>query len=264
MVTTENNPILELKGVSCGYVKGVPIIKDISLRVDKPGLICIIGPNGVGKSTLIRCIDGLIKPSEGSITVMGRPLEEYNLKDLAKVIGYVPVMKADSNVMKVIEAVIIGRYAHQKVRTTHHDIEVAVKALRSMEIEDLAQKNVNELSAGQHQKVAISRGLAQEPQILILDEPTANLDVRHQVYVSAFLKVLSAKTGMTVLMISHDLNLASKYADTLIVMQKPGVIHSIGAPSDIVTREMIREVYGVDCVIADDNGKPYVILQDVL
>ena len=257
-------PILEVKGLTCGYSPDKPIIRDVSFTIDEPAFVCIIGPNGVGKSTLVRCLDGLIKPMSGTVSVMGKPLEEYSLKELAKIVGYVPVMRADSNTMKVIEAVIVGRYAHQKVKTTRRDIEIAVKALRSMEIEDLAQQNVDELSAGQHQKVAVSRGLAQEPKILILDEPTANLDVRHQVYVSAFLKKLSALSGMTVVMISHDLNLASKYADTLIVMERPGVVHSIGRPEDIVTREMVRRVYGVDCDIADDHGKPYVVLQDVL
>ncbi len=259
-----DGPIISVKGVTCGYSKTKPVIRDITFDIDKPSFVCVIGPNGVGKSTLIKCIDGLIKPISGSISVMGRPLEEYSIRELAKIISYVPVMKADSNIMKVVEAIVIGRYSHQKVRTTKRDIEIAIKALRSMEIEEFAEKNLNELSAGERQKVAIARGLAQEPKILILDEPTANLDVRHQVYVTAFLKKLSQKSGITVLMISHDLNLASRYADTLIVMQKPGVIHSIGNPEDIVSRDMVQQVYSVDCEIASHRGKPYVVLDNVM
>lgn len=257
-------PILEVDNVTCGYSDDKQIVKNISFSIDKPEFVCIIGPNGVGKSTLIRCVNGLIKPTNGTVRIYGRDVEEYNLKELSKIMGYVPVATQEFNVMTVLDTVLVGRYSHQKWRTSGADIAVAFKALKAMEIENLASKRFNELSAGQHQKVAIARGLAQEPKILVLDEPTSNLDVRHQIYTMAFLRELSSRTGTTVVMISHDLNLASKYADKVVVLKKPGVLYGIGCPQDIISRDMIREVYSVDCEIIDDHGTPHVVLQDVL
>ncbi len=255
--------ILSLKDVSCGY-GDKEILSGISFDIDEPGYICIVGPNGVGKSTLVKLIDGIVKPTSGRIEVFGRELGDYTLKELSKVVGYVPVMSSDFNVMSVLDTVLRGRYSRQKWRTTAKDIAVAVKSLKAMEIEDLIDRNFNELSAGQRQKVSISRGLVQEPRILMLDEPTANLDIRHQVYVSAFLRGLSERTGTTCFTVSHDLNLAAKYATKVIVLRKPGRIYAIGRPEEVITEEMIRDVYDMDCEIVDDHGAPHVILQGVL
>lgn len=256
--------IIEVKNLSFGYDSDRKVLDDITFDIDEPSFVCIVGPNGVGKSTLIRCINGLIKPTSGSVKIMGRDVEEYNLKDLAKVMSYVPVMSKDFNVLTVLDTVLIGRYAHQKWKTTSEDLDIAYKALEAMEIEHLAMRNFNELSAGQHQKVSLARGLVQEPQILVLDEPTSNLDVRHQMYVSAFLKILVRKTKTTVIMVSHDLNLSAKFADRIIVMEPPGKIYGIGEPKDVVTKEMLRKVYNVESNIIDDDGSPHVVLQSVL
>ncbi|MCQ2071442.1 MAG: ABC transporter ATP-binding protein, partial [archaeon] len=185
------------------------------------------------------------------------------LKELAHIIGYVPVASNDYNVMTVLDTVMVGRYARQKWKADADDILVAHRALETMEVEDLSMRYFNELSAGQHQKVAIARGLVQEPKILILDEPTSNLDIRHQIYVSAFLSKLSECTGTTVIMISHDLNLAARFADRVIVMERPGRIHSIGTPKEVFTEKMIQDVYNVGCKIVDDDGSPHVILKNV-
>lgn len=258
-----SNTIMKLDHVTCGYGDRT-ILEDISFEITEPGFFCIIGPNGVGKSTLIKVIDGLITPTEGTVSVMSRPVENYSLRELSKVIGYVPVISSDFNVLSVLDTVLIGRYSRQKWRTTKEDLEIAMKSLRAMEIADLAPRNFNELSAGQRQKVSISRGLVQEPSILMLDEPTANLDIRHQIYVSAFLRKLSDKAGMTAFTVSHDLNLAAKYATTVIVLQRPGKIYAIGPPNEVITKQMIRDVYDVDCDVVDDHGTPHVVLQGVL
>lgn len=255
--------IIKVENLACGYGSH-QVLKSIYFEINEPEFVCVVGPNGVGKSTLIRALTGLLKPTDGQISLMGRRLDEYSQKEVARLIGYVPVLHADFNVMTVLETVLVGRYLHQKWRTSQKDIDVAYNALRAMEIEELADRKFNQLSAGQRQKVSLARGLVQEPTILMLDEPTANLDIRHQVYVSAFLKELSDKTGMTVFTVSHDLNLAAKYADRIILMEPPGRIYRIGKPEDIITRDNIRHVYGVDCEVTDDNGKPHVVLQDVL
>ena len=136
--------------------------------------------------------------------------------------------------------------------------------MEMMSIIHLALRNLNELSAGQHQRASIARGLAQLPQVLILDEPTANLDVRHQLMVTNLLSSLSHKNDMMILMISHDLNIAAKYADKIIIMSTPGIIYKIGTPGEVITPEVMRYVYGVDCMIENVQGHPHVILLDAL
>lgn len=256
--------IIDVQGVSFGYDSDHLVLDDISFTIDEPSFVCIVGPNGVGKSTLIRCMNGLIAPTKGRVTVFDRDVRDYPLKELAKVVSYVPVMSGDFNVMTVLDTVLIGRYAHQRWKTTQEDLDVAYRALEAMEIQDLAMRNFNELSAGQHQKVSLARGLVQESKVLILDEPTSNLDVRHQMYVSAFLKILVRRTGVTVVMVSHDLNLSAKFADRIVVMEPPGRVYGIGSPKEVVTEDMIRRVYHVESEIIDDHGSPHVVLESVM
>lgn len=258
------SPILEVEDVTFGYTSDRPVLQDTSFRIDEPEFLCIVGPNGVGKSTLVRCVNGSIKPSSGTVRVHGRDVSEYPLKELALHVSYVPVATEDYSIMSVLDTVLVGRYTHQKCKITSEGVEKAYKALRAMQVQDLAMRKFNELSAGQHQKVALARGLVQEADFMILDEPTSNLDPRHQVYVSSFLRFLSKKMGVTVIMISHDLNVSAKYADRLLVMERPRRIHSIGAPREVINRDMIRRAYNIDCDIVDDHGKPHVMLQDFI
>lgn len=255
--------IISVNNLHVGYGTK-DVLSEISFTVDKPEYICIIGPNGVGKSTLIKAVAGLIKPTSGTVSVLNQDVSDYKLKELSQIIGYVPVISADFNVLSVLDTVLIGRYSRQKWHTTRNDIAMAIKSLTAMEIEELADRNFNELSAGQRQKVSISRGLVQEPQILILDEPTANLDIRHQIYVSAFLRKLSDRTGITCFTVSHDLNLAAKYATKVIVLQRPGKIYSIGDPKEVINAKMIEDVYEVRSEIVADGAMPHVMLQGVL
>ncbi len=256
---------VEVKDLDFAFGKGRNVLNGISLKIDKPGLYCIIGPNGVGKSTFVRCLNKIYNVPRDKVFVDGTDINDLSIKDNAKNMSYVPVGGDDTFALSVVDTILVGRHTQQKWRTSEEDMELTYKAMRLMGIEDLAMKRYNELSAGQHQKVAIARGLVQETKFIILDEPTANLDVRYQVYVTELLKELAVKTDMTVLMISHDLNITARYADEVIVMAHPGVIHSMGKPEDVITEPMIKDVYGVDCeVINDRYGKPHVILGSAL
>ena len=252
---------VELQDVAFSYHDaGDPVISGINLTLDRPGLYCIVGPNGVGKSTLIKCINKLNRPTAGKVLINGWDTRELSLKDIAKYIGYVPVTTFDVFSMPVIDAILLGAKSESKWKTTDADLEMATRVMKMLGIEDLAMRGFNQLSAGQHQKVAICRGLIQKPKMLILDEPTANLDVKHQVYVTELLRGLADSSGMIVLMISHDLNVAAKYAHQIIVMSPPGVISRIGPPEDVITEELVSELYDIECTVTQDEGRPHVIL----
>ncbi len=251
-------------GVDYSYKSGTQVLHDINLKIYEPGLLCIIGPNGVGKSTMVKCMNKLLIPSKGSVTLDDRNVRSYSLKELSKTIGFVPATSSDNFSMTVIDTVLMGRHPHQKVGSEKNDMHIVYQVLDDLKITHLALRNYNELSAGQHQKVSIARGLAQEPDILILDEPTANLDVRHQVQVIELLLRLSHERGMTVVMISHDLNIAAKYADKIVVMSTPGVIYRVGTPNEVITEDTIRYVYGMECTILNVDDRPHVILGEPL
>jgi len=255
---------VELNNISFGYDRNHAVLNNVSMVLDEPGLVCIVGPNGVGKSTLIKCINKLVTPTSGDVLLDGMNVKNMTLKEISKHVGYVPVVSNDCFSMSVVDTILVGRHNHQKWKTTDRDLELVHKVMKMMGIEDLAMRGFNELSAGQHQKVAISRGLVQEPRLLILDEPTSNLDVRHQIYVTELLRAIAIKMGITVLMISHDLNISAKYAHKVIVMSNPGAIYKVGTPEEVITEEVIKHVYGVNCKVVMDESRPHVMLRSGL
>ena len=255
---------MELKNVSFAYKSSqIPVLHDINLVLEEPGLYCIVGPNGVGKSTMVKCMNRILKPTSGQVLLNDVDIQDMKLKEIAEHIGYVPVQTQDVFSMPVIDAILLGRQKANKWKTTDEDLEIAARVMKMMGIQDLAMRGFNHLSAGQHQKVAIARGLVQEPEMLILDEPTANLDVKHQVYVSELLRAMAIEENMIVLMISHDLNIAAKYAHKIIVMEH-GTVVDVGTSKDIITEDLVARVYEVECKIEDDEGRPHVVLGSVL
>ncbi len=253
---------LKINDVSFSY-SSVPVLHDVSFELGDNELVSILGPNGVGKSTLIHCINKILSPTSGTVMIDGRDVSEIKLKELAKQIGYVPYSANDSFPLSVIDTVMIGRHPHSKWGTLDKDLDIVYDTLRMLGISHLAMRPFNELSAGQHQKVMLARGLVQEPEILLLDEPTSNLDVRHQLDVTKMLKRLSREKGILIIMISHDINIAAKYSDKIILMHK-GSIYDMGEPNKVITAENLRTVYGVTAEITKDDDAPHVILKDAL
>lgn len=258
----EQDEDIELKLDDLSFAYGeIPILKDIQMTLNEPKLISIIGPNGVGKSTLIHCINKILSPTGGCVMVNGIDNRTVSYKHMAKIMGYVPYTTTNTFPISVTDAVLMGRHPHSGRNTTDKDLRIVFETLELLDIEDLANRPLNELSAGQLQKVVLAKGIAQQPRVLLLDEPTSNLDIKHQVNVTRLLKTVSEEQKMMIIMICHDLNIAAKYSDSIIMMHD-GSIYAVGSPSEVITSDNIETVYGVKCKIIDDLGRPHIILRD--
>lgn len=236
------------------------ILNKITMELRPSEMLGIIGPNGSGKSTLIQCIDGLLKPKTGSILLDGTDIKNMSRKEMAKKVGYVPQTTSRSFFPStVLDTVLMGRRPHLGWRSCNKDLRNVIEVLRLIGIEDLAMSDINELSGGQQQKVLIARALAQEPSVLLLDEPTSNLDIKHQLEVTEIIREKVIERNISAIMAVHDLNLASKYTDRIIMM-KDGKIFDTGTPESVLTPENIRSVYGVVAEVINNNGgNPHII-----
>ena len=254
---------IRIDGVTFSYkgAEGSPVLKGITVDLSGPQVVSILGPNGVGKSTLIHCINKILEPTGGTVLLDGLDVKEYSLKEMARKVGYVPYSSSDTFPLTVVDTVLLGRHPQAGWKTTEEDLEAVYDVLEKLEIGDLAMRYFNELSAGQHQKVMLARGLVQNPKVLLLDEPTSNLDIKHQLGITRLLRRLSHTEGIMVVLISHDLNIAARYSDNVILMHE-GAVFAAGTPEEVLTVENIREVYGVDSDIVDVDGRPYIILRD--
>ncbi len=248
---------LKVKDVEFGY-QSVPVLKDVCFELAESEVLGIVGPNGAGKSTLIRCIDRILKPQKGSILLDERNIKEMRGMELAKKLGYIPQSGHQSFPATVFDVVLMGRRPHIGWRSNEKDNEKVLDVLQMLKIEYLAMRDINEISGGQQQKVFIARALTQEPDVLLLDEPTSNLDIRHQLEVMDIIKNIVREKGISAIMAIHDLNLGSRYSDRIIMMNG-GTIVSAGNPSSVLNAENIKQVYGVEAFVRNELGCPYIV-----
>ena len=251
---------IKLENLSFSY-GSTPIIKDINLVIDKPELVCILGPNGAGKSTLMHCMNKLQTPTSGTVYLDGKDLASYSLKELAKLVSFVPHSEDTTFSMTVLDTVLMGRMPHTGTIMSQEDVLIAAENIKLLGMQDFAMHGFDELSAGQHQKVMIARSLTQEPKVMLLDEPTANLDVKFQMLVMRLLRDVARLKGITVVTICHDLNVTSMYADR-VVMLYDHRIYADGTPKEVLTVDNIRTLYGIECQIIDIQGRPHIALLD--
>lgn len=252
---------LAADGVTLGYGERV-IVDGLSLDI-APGVITtVIGPNGCGKSTLLRSLGRLLKPSAGRVLLDGKAISSMKTKDVARIVGMLPQTPVAPEGLTVADLVARGRHPHQSwIRQwSATDESEVLTALEQTGIADLAHRSLDELSGGQRQRAWISMALAQGTDILLLDEPTTYLDLAHSLEVLDLVDRLHDELGRTVVMVLHDLNLAIRYSDQLIVM-RDGRIIAKGAPADIIDAELLRDVFGLEATVLEDpmSGRPMIV-----
>jgi len=248
---------LEIRNLSFGY-HSADILKDFSLTVSDGHIVSIVGPNGSGKSTLIKCIDRILTPRSGRVTVDHRNAGDMGRMELARRIAYIPQSSLRVFPNTVFDVVLMGRRPYLGWASGPANEESVWEILSLLDIEDIALRPFNELSGGQQQKVLIARALAQDTGVVLLDEPTSNLDVRHQMDVMDILRDLVKKRSLTVLIAIHDLNTAARYSDR-IVMMKRGRIVVCGKPGDVMNERNLEEIYGIRSEVRFINNIPFVL-----
>lgn len=235
-----------------------PILKNVKMELNPGEVVSILGPNGAGKSTLIKCIDRILNPRSGEIRLGDRDVESMSNMEIARHMGYVPQSAGRMFPTTVLDTVLMGRRPHVTWRFNDKDIDKALNALELMGIEDFALRDYGELSGGQQQRVIIARAIAQETDILLLDEPTSNLDIKHQIESMEIVKKMVKDTGISAIMAIHDLNLGARYSDRIIMMSEGNIV-AMGSPFLVLTAENIASVYGVEAAVKEEEGIPYVV-----
>lgn len=250
-------------GISAGY-DGRTIISDIKAAIPQHKISVILGSNGCGKSTLLKTFARLIRPSGGQVVLDDKPVTDIPSKQVAQIMGLLPQSPVVPEGITVMDLVARGRFPYRKLlkSMTTEDFGAIEEALTMMRITELADRSVDELSGGQRQRVWIALALAQQTDILLLDEPTTFLDIAYQVEILDLLKELNHKKRTTIVMVLHDINLAARYAHHLYAM-KDGRLLAEGTPQEIVTPQMMKQMYGLDCIVIEDpvSGTPLIVPQ---
>lgn len=256
-----DGPRLRAQEISLGYDRGL-VLDRVDLEIEDSRVTAIVGPNGCGKSTLLRGLGRLMRPSRGSVLLDGADIHRLPTRSVARVLGLLPQQSTAPEGLTVRDLVGRGRHPHHGWfgRWSAEDDTIVAGAMLETSMLELADRRVDELSGGQRQRVWIAMALAQRPDILLLDEPTTYLDIAHQIEVLDLMRRLNRARGTTVVMVLHDLNLAARYADRLVVMSGGRVLHQ-GAPTDCLTVDTVREAFGLESVVVEDpvTGSPLVV-----
>lgn len=248
---------LSMVGVTFSYAS-TSILANVTAELGEGEILGLVGPNGAGKSTLIRCIDRILKPQQGSILLDGQETKKMSRQKLAQHMGYVPQANSDGFPTTVFDTVLMGRRPHMSWGSNDSDIEKVIEALELLEIKRFALRDFKSLSGGEKQKVVLARALVQEPDVLLLDEPTSDLDIRHQLEVMEIIKDIVKQKGISAIVAIHDLNLAARYTDKIVMLHE-GSIFAGGCPKIVLTPENIKSVYGVEAEVKNGSNGLYIL-----
>lgn len=260
-------PTLSAEHISLGYRRGAAVVRDLVLTVAQGEIVTLVGPNGSGKSTTLRALAHLMTPQDGAVYLDGRAIHTLSPRKLAQQVAVLPQNPVAPEDLTVRDLVGRGRFARQAWwrASSRRDRDVIAWALEETGLNALAERRLVTLSGGERQRAWIALALAQEPRILLLDEPTTFLDISHQLDVMALLQTLNAETQLSIVMVLHDLNQAARVSHRLIVMRE-GELFASGAPNAVLTADMLREVFQVEGLIGQDphTGTPvFTPLQSV-
>ncbi len=243
-----------------------PVLKNVSFTIAPGEVLGILGPNGSGKSTLLKILMRILVPQQGRVELFGQPHTACSQAEISRRVAFVPQETQQAFPFTISEMVLMGRYPHHN-RTwglgweSSRDRTVAMQAMTDLGVSHLGARLITNVSGGERQRAVIARALAQEPEILLLDEPTAFLDLHHQLEIARIIRRLNRERGLTVVLVSHDLNLASQYCDRLLLLRE-GEIVTMGSPEEVIAKESLERVY--DCPVLVDphpqSGMPRVTL----
>ena len=251
---------LVLRDVSAGYGAGTDELRSVNLSVSAGEMVCVLGPNGAGKTTLVRVASGLLTPRSGRVELLGRDIASQSRSEIAKVLAVVEQMQELAEGFTVREVVALGRAPHQDawMRLGEEDTRIVEDALERCDVRALGSRSARELSGGEQKRVAVARAFAQQPKVLLLDEPGAFLDVRHQLDLYALLASAIATQELACVVVMHDLNVAAQYADRIVLM-KAGKIVASGTVTEVLTESIVNDTF--DCALyrGERDGVPYFL-----
>lgn len=248
--------IIDIKNATYSYDTHINAIEDITLAINKGEIFSIIGPNGSGKSTLLKCISGYLTPQKGAIKVKDRNIGDYTAKEIARTMALMQQHFALDYDFTVMQVVLMGRNPHIKrlQSETQIDYDIANDVLQKAEIHHLKKRSITTLSGGEWQRMILARALCQQSSIMLLDEPIAGLDIKHQINLMSIVAKLSKDNNISTVCVLHDLNLASYYSDRVVLL-KNGKIYTMGKPRDVMTKENLEFVYETPISIVESDGK---------
>ncbi len=250
---------LEVDGVVFGYGRS-DVLKGVSLTLKQSEMLGILGPNGCGKTTMLRCINGILTPRQGYVAMNSQDIRKMPRLEVAKNMGYVPQnAKTEVCTPSVYEVTLMGRRPHVTWQISKKDEEITWKAMEEMGVKHLADVPFDNLSSGQCQRVLIARALAQEANVLLLDEPTSNLDVKYQIEVMDTIHKIVHGKNLSACMVIHDIDLAMRFCDKAVILSD-GEVKAAGVIEDVVTPELMRDVFGVDAAVEELYGRKRVII----
>ena len=251
--------MMEIKNVSYRYKGGPDVLKDVSFTVEPGQFLAILGNNGVGKSTLLKCFNHILKPDSGAVLLDGENLLSMSAREVAKRVAFVS-QSIPNTQMTVHDIVMLGRRPYMKWGFTENDHTIVHDAMHRLDVEDMRGRFLNQLSGGEKQKVVLARALAQQPKVLLLDEPTSALDIQNQYQVLKLVRSICHNDQITAIVVIHDLNLALRFCDRFLLM-KDGEVFRYGDHS-ILDSEALRQVYGVEAKVVEVEGRHMVLVEE--
>lgn len=250
---------LRVERVSFAYRRGEAVLDDLSLSVRPGEILGILGPNGTGKTTLLKCINRILQPQSGRVLFEGQDMAKLRQAEIARIAAYVPQYNNNFFAMQVVDAVLMGRLPYVGRSYSKEDERIVFEILESMRLEAFAFRNLREMSGGERQRVFIARAMAQQPRVILLDEPTSSLDLHNQLFILHTIADLARAHAIAIVMTIHDLNLASMFCDT-VLMLKDAKLFAAGRAQEVLDEAAIRAMYRVGTRVTMEDGYKHVRL----